>query len=312
MLLAPDTVVPYLRARGLLHGDATASELGGGVSNVVLAVRGPEVRLLVKQSLPRLRVEDEWLAKRERALAEAAALEALAAIDPEPVPRLLDLDAEACALTTELAPDGWRAWKDLLLDGEVDAEVARRLGRVLASWQRAPVPPGFEDVEAFVQLRVDPYHRTLARRRPELAAPVLSCAERLLSDRWCLVHGDFSPKNVLVGDGRLWVIDLEVAHLGNGVFDVAFMLNHLFLKAIHHPRDAAGLRACALAFRDEVAPRDERDALAHVGCLMLARVHGKSPAEYLGARGRAAANALGESLLADPPPSLEAAWERLA
>src|SRR5207302_2055531 len=83
---------------------------------------------------------------------EAAALEALAAIDPEPLPRLLDVDPEACALTTELAPDGWRAWKDLLLDGEVDVEVARRLGAVLASWQRAPVPPGFDDVETFVQL----------------------------------------------------------------------------------------------------------------------------------------------------------------
>jgi Ser/Thr protein kinase RdoA (MazF antagonist) len=148
-------------------------------------------------------------------------------------------------------------------------------------------------------------------RRPELAGLVAPYAERLLSDRWCLVHGDFSPKNVLVGDGRLWVIDLEVAHFGNGVFDVAFMLNHLLLKAIRSPADAGALRDCGVAFRNAVAPRDERDLLGHVGCLMLARVHGKSPAEYLDEEGRAAAGALGESLLREPPPSVEAAWERL-
>src|SRR4051795_1121377 len=93
-LLDATTVLEHLRRRGLLTGEATATELGGGVSNVVLAVRGPGVRLLVKQSLPRLRVEDEWLANRERALAEAAALEALAAFDPAAVPRLLDVDRD--------------------------------------------------------------------------------------------------------------------------------------------------------------------------------------------------------------------------
>ena len=67
-------------------------ELGGGVSNVVLAVSWEDKRVVVKQALPRLRVEDEWLAKRERAVNEARALQLAARITPGRVPALLDVD----------------------------------------------------------------------------------------------------------------------------------------------------------------------------------------------------------------------------
>ena len=110
----------------------------------------------------------------------------------------------------------------------------------------------------------------------------------MLEHRTCLVHGDFSPKNVLVGDPGLWIIDFEVAHLGDPSFDVAFLLSHLALKAIHLPASERDLLACADAFdgayRGAAPPFPVAPAayiLGHVGCLMLARVDGKSPAEYL-------------------------------
>ncbi len=131
--------------------------------------------------------------------------------------------------------------------------VARRLGELLRAWQAATLRDDelarrFGDIEAFDQLRVDPYHRAVMRRWPSLAGPIGAYAEELLATRVCLVHGDFSPKNVLVGPDSLWVIDFEVAHVGDPVFDPAFMLNHLMLKAIHRPADAAAYRACAEAF----------------------------------------------------------------
>jgi aminoglycoside phosphotransferase (APT) family kinase protein len=319
-LLSLSTVGGYLAGRGLIGaGDASrAAELGGGISNVVLAVESGATRLVVKQALPRLRVAELWLAKRERAINEAEALSLADRITPGGVPALLDLDRERCALTLEAAPASWTSWKTRLLRGEVEPAVARRLGELLAAWHRgtfadAAVARDFADTEVFEQLRVDPYYRTVARRRPELAGAIDGYVRRMEASRRCLVHGDFSPKNVLVGE-RVWVLDFEVAHYGDPAFDVAFMLHHLVLKRIHRPAARDALERCASEFweayrrgvPDELLP-ESGYVLGHVGCLMVARVEGKSPAEYLSPRGQDAARALGARLLLAPPASLDAA-----
>jgi aminoglycoside phosphotransferase (APT) family kinase protein len=111
-----------------------------------------------------------------------------------------------------------------------------------------------------------------------------------------LVHGDFSPKNVLVYGGRLVLLDHEVAHFGDPAFDLGFSLTHLLSKA-HHlvaTRDAFGRAALDywrvysatigdLPWRGDLEPRAVRHTLA---CL-LARVAGRSPLEYLDAEERA-------------------------
>jgi 5-methylthioribose kinase len=321
--LAPDALGAYLVRRGVVEAGTPVSAvpLGGGVSNVVLAARFRGRAVVVKQSLPRLRVADEWLAKRERVLTEAAALRLMAALTPGRVPDVLDVDGETFTIVIAHAADGWWDWKARLLAGDADPAVARELGRVLGAWHRATwddagVARRFGDLEAFEQLRVDPYYRTLARRCPNLAGAVASRIARMEGSRRCLVHGDFSPKNVLLGPVRedgLWVVDAEVAHFGDPAFDSGFMLNHLMLKALHRPADRDRHRACALAFWDAYrgSGAGPDDTLGHLACLMLSRVHGKSPAEYLDQRGRERASGLGRSLLLRPPGSLDDAWDRL-
>lgn len=318
-LLTTETVGAYLAHRGLV-GPGTpveAAELGGGVSNVVLAVHAGAFHAVVKQSLPKLRVADEWLAKRERAMTEADMTRLVAHLTPGRAPTLIDADPGACALVIEHAPDGWTDWKSELLAGRVDDAVARELGRVLGVWHSRTegdpdVASRFADDEAFEQLRVDPYHRTVMRRRPELADAVAAFVERMLATKRCLVHGDYSPKNVLCGPDGLWVLDFEVAHLGDPVFDVAFMLNHLMLKAIHTGRtgELHGAATAFLAAYDEVAAgaSDRAYLSGHIGCLMTARVDGKSPAEYLTPDGRSEARRVGAALLCSPPDDLEGAW----
>jgi aminoglycoside phosphotransferase (APT) family kinase protein len=323
-LLTLDNLADYLESRGLAPaGVVWCRSLGGGVSNVVLAAGVGDRALVVKQSLPRLRVADEWLAKRERVFTEARALGLQARLTPGRVPSVLDVDPDRFTITIAHAPEGWSDWKARLLAGDADPDVAAELGRVLGVWHRATrddpdVAGDFADWEAFEQLRVDPYYRTLARRCPDLAAPVLSRIARMEASRHCLVHGDFSPKNVLLGsDGgeRLWVVDAEVAHYGDPAFDTGFMLNHLLLKAINRLPARASYRACALAFwqayERQAGGAGAADTLGHLACLMLSRVHGKSPAEYLDTHGRALADRVGRRLLLGPPKTVEGAWDAL-
>jgi len=320
-LLDVSTVGAFLAERGLVDDAAAvqARPLSGGVSNIVLAVESDGWRAVVKQALPRLRVADEWLATQERALTEAAALGLAADLTPGTVPAVLDIDESSYAIVIAAAPDGWANWKEELLRGVADPAIGERLGTILAAWHRGTTGESstwrLAGTDAFEQLRVDPYHRTVMRRRPELADSIGEVVEQMLATTTCLVHGDFSPKNVLVGPESLWVLDFEVAHVGDPAFDLGFMLNHLLLKSIHRPEVAVRYYGCAHAFLAAYADAVPAEllpplsyVLAHTGCLALARVDGKSPAEYLTGEEREAARRVGEELLTSPPASLEAVW----
>ncbi|RMI41956.1 hypothetical protein EBN88_10200 [Streptomyces triticirhizae] len=306
-LLDAGTVLPYLRRRGLLApgAPATADELSGGVSSVALAVDTGDGRgLVVKQALPRLRTEMVWHAKRERTLNEAAALALAAGLTPGSVPAVLDTDHRRLAMTIERAPADWGNWKELLLAGRVWPSVAERLGALLGRWAVATeggagLPERLDDPEAFDQLRLAPFHRTVAGRHPSVATRITACERRTAEARQCLVHGDFSPKNVLTGpmgpddtppaaeELGCWVLDFEVAHLGDPTFDVAFLLCHLLLKSVHLPDHADALFDAARRFLDAYGQAggpglSDPDHLAdQLACLLLARVDGTSPAGYL-------------------------------
>ncbi|MCK9878869.1 aminoglycoside phosphotransferase family protein [Frankia sp. Ag45/Mut15] len=320
----------HLVSRGLAASplDVEVRELAGGVSNDVVAVRAPGLDAVVKRALGRLRVAEEWLADPARIDTEGRALRLAGRLVPGAVPAVLDL-ADGY-LVIERAPDPWRTWKQDLLAGTAQVTVADQLGRALGRWQTATaraadVAAGFEDVTAFDQLRVDPFHRTVARRHPDLAGPIHQTIESMAADRRCLVHGDYTPKNVLVGPAAtgLWVIDWEVAHFGDPTFDPAWTVGHLLLKSIHRPASASAYAAAARAFLAGLdaerlngvahggVPLDAAQLIRQTGCLLLARVDGKSPAEYLTAAGRARTRALGRGMLVDPPATLTDTWERL-
>jgi 5-methylthioribose kinase len=324
-LLTAGTVGPYLMRRGLVESDAIvhAAPLGGGVSNIVLSVRVEGGgAMVVKQSLPQLRVASEWLAKRERIVTEALALRWAACSTPSIVPAVLDVDPASFTMVIEHAPAGWHDWKARLLAGDADPEVAARLGEVLATWHGASRHDGeiakqADDAEAFDQLRVDPYYRAIMPKHPDLAPEIAGYIDRMQATHRCLVHGDFSPKNVLLGAEGMWVVDFEVAHMGDPAFDLAFMHNHLMLKALHTPGSVAAYESCAMAFAAAYqagvgafgGPMSY--VLGHAGCMMVARVDGKSPAEYLTAEGQIRARALGRALIAAPPASHERGWYML-
>ena len=146
----------------------------------------------------------------------------------------------------------------------------------------------FDTTPNFFQLRIEPYLLATGAWHPDLRVQFESEAARLEAARECLVHGDFSPKNILVSHDRMVLLDCEVAWYGDAAFDLAFMLNHFFLKALWHRPREAGFRQMVDGFwsaYQRARPTPELDA--RVGrlllMLLLARVDGKSPVEYLNA-----------------------------
>jgi 5-methylthioribose kinase len=301
-IIDPANVVDYLRGRQLIvDNPSRVEELTGGVSSIVITVDSPGRHLVVKQSLPLLRVEAEWRAKPERIITEATGLELASALTPGRVPSVLDVDERAYVIVIERAPPGWTSWKQQLFDGSATGadEALRR---------------PFIDIETFIQLRVEPYYMTVADCHKNLAVPIKELMETMDRRRLCFVHGDFSPKNVLAGKAGLWVLDFEVAHVGDPVFDVAFMLHHLTLKAIHTGALDRIVRL-AEAFRGGYLDADGGTAFddlgylaSHIGCLLIARVDGKSPAEYLTSAERDVARLEGSRLLFGRPGKYERLW----
>ncbi len=315
--LTTDTAAAWLSRHGLLPDgvDVYAEELAGGVSATVVAVTGPGVAVVVKQALPRLRVADEWLAKPERAATEVEAMRLCSSLTPGAVPRVLAADDHDHVLAMELVESGAN-WQSEVGEGRAHAEVGGWAGDVLGRWHAVTaadpsVAVRFPDFEAFEQLRLRPFHETVMARRPELAERIAPYVRELRGTRRCLVHGDFAMKNILVGPDRRTVLDFEVAHTGNPVFDLAFFLSFAVLSAVRWPSLAPSLHELSdgfLAAYADVAGEgfagDRASITGHTACLVLSRTDGKSPALFFDDRSHASARGVGEQLLAEPERGL--------
>ena len=320
--LGVDTALDFLAGRIELSGPVTVRKLGGGVSNNVVLVEDAAQRIVLKQSLPRLRVRDEWLAERSRIHREWRVMRALGDVLPAGrLPDLLFQDTLRFLYAMRAAPAGSSDWKTRLLAGECSPTTARLAGATLGlivrgTWGQPAFRQPFSDRAAFNQLRTDPYYRTIALRHPRLAAPVTDWIAESAARQAALVHGDWSPKNLLVGRGQLVCIDFECAHFGDPSYDAGFLLNHLVLKAFHRPALAASyLRLARIAFCWTLGmlPREaldwfEASSMRHLAFLMLARIDGKSPVEYLRCESvRSAVRRLAMDLIDSRPATLDRA-----
>jgi aminoglycoside phosphotransferase (APT) family kinase protein len=319
MTIAAATVGAYLVERGVVPkgSELTVEELSGGVSGTVLAVRGPGIALVVKQALPQLLVADEWIAPARRTDTEAAALRLAARLIPGRVPPVVDSDAKRHIVVLQHAPNGWRNWQAEMLEGRPHAPSGVWAGDTLGRLHEATagdeeVATEFADYEAFAALRLEPYHGTVMERLPRLAPALEPLVEELRDGRACLVHGDFAPKNILIGRDGAWILDAEVAHVGNPVFDLAFFLAFPLLTAVQKPELAdacAELTAGFLTAYERRAPKllpSWQSLSAHTGAMVLARTDGRSPAAFLGRAAAKRARKIGERLLLEPAPDLAA------
>ncbi len=290
-MTAPADIVEGLRAAGLVgEGEIVLEPLTGGVSCDVWKVETPSGPIVVKRPLPQLRVAAEWLAPVERGTSEVRWLKRARGVDPRIVPEVLaELPGHAFAMRfLPRCP----VWKDELMAGRIDADFAAQVGQGIAAVHAATAfndadRADFPNDDMFRALRVDPFLLHVARQDSELAPALTALADDLSSRKIALVHGDVSPKNILVSaDGPVF-LDAECAVYGDPAFDLAFCTTHLLLKAVWSDDARLNESATALvaAYRAGIDWEDANDLLLRAGkltaALLLARVEGKSPAPYL-------------------------------
>ena len=314
-----DTLLPRLFAEAGIDVSAGLEvlPLTGGVSSDIIRIRLKDGRnFAAKRALPQLKVAAEWKAPLERNHYEVAWLRLAGAIVPGVAPGILAEDREhGIALMEYLAADAYLLWKAEMLAGRADPHVpgavANALGRIHAATLEDPaVAAEFPTDVLFDALRLDPYLRFTASRHPDLSARILTVLETTARTKIALVHGDVSPKNILVSkrDGHPVLLDAECAWYGDPAFDAAFCLNHLVLKSVHLPAIRHELLFQAHAFAAEwirhFPDAMQTGVLGRVGallpCLMLARVDGKSPVEYLSEESRQRVRDLAMPFIAMP------------
>ena len=178
--------------------------------------------------------------------------------------------------------------------------------------QKQKIPGLFYDNHFFKSLRIDPYYLETLKAEPKTKTFLNDLISESFEDRYTLVHGDFSPKNLLVKNDRLILLDHEVIHFGDATFDLGFFMAHIFSKAHHIPAHREEfLKAISefydayltkFQFMDEIR---ERRAVKHtIGCF-LARVCGLSRLEYLNHAEQTRQRLIGLELVNDSPSTIK-------
>lgn len=360
----PADAIAYLRRRGVIGAGEhpRVQALAGGVSSrTVLVERDGARSMVLKQSLPKLRVAVDWFSSPERIHREALALRWFSQLGPAGAfTEFYFEDAQEHLIAMEAVPQPHSNWKTMLLAGDLHLAHVRRFGELLAALHRnsaaraAELRPLFQDRTFFETLRIEPYYRYTAQQpgARDAAEFFRVLIGETLATHVSMVHGDFSPKNVLLHGDRMVLLDHEVAHFGDPAFDIGFAMAHFLSKAHHLPHLRTAFLDAAKEFwrsyrfelrrdrrgRPEEHPRrrarvsrDERRyggprrdpypgfatrCVRHSVACLLARAWGRSPLEYLGpeerARQAAAALAIMRSIPSEIPAVVDAFEKELA
>jgi len=291
-----DIRIALERMQLLRPGEAFHAEsLRGGVSSDILRIDLPGRALCFKRALAKLKVAADWRAPVERNHAEVEWLRLADELAPACVPRVLGEDRQAGAFAMEyLDPASHPVWKNELRDGNIQTETAAAVARAIAAVhagtaRRADLAERFANDHIFHPIRLEPYLLATAARHPDCAARLCELVEITARNKLALVHGDLSPKNILVAARGPILLDAECAWYGDPAFDLAFCLNHMLLKCLWRPQWRERYLTCYDALASNYLarvgwePRSGVEArVAHLlPGLFLGRVDGKSPAEYL-------------------------------
>lgn len=269
--------------------------LTGGVSSDIWRVDLPNGPICIKRALAKLRVEMDWRAPVERNVYEVAWMKTARGIEPDAAPEVLASDEQAGLFAMPyLDPATHFPWKEELRRGRADPAVAAKVGRRIghihsATAGKDAIARRFPTDDIFHAIRLEPYLEATAARHPDLRDILFGLSRRTASEKHALVHGDVSPKNILIGPKGPIFLDAECAWYGDPAFDIAFCLNHMLLKSLWNKESRPLFDECFYAMApawlsqvdwEPVAAAESRAASLLPG-LFLGRIDGKSPVEYV-------------------------------
>jgi 5-methylthioribose kinase len=323
------SLLHYLREKKLIGAGETVTfeKLQGGVSNrVVLVKPATRAAFVLKQALEKLRVEVDWFCSPDRVHREAMGLRCLASLAPPgTISKLVFEDFENHLLAMNAVPQPHESWKSLLMRVGPEAEHVRQFGNLLGTIHRESAKSrdrllrDFEDRSFFDALRLEPYYRYTATQVPEAEQFLSDLVAETLKHRLTLVHGDYSPKNILISAGRLVLTDHEVIHFGDPAFDIGFSMTHFLSKAHHCWRARRAFTDAALLYWKTYLGSlgdqpwlegAETQAVRHTLACCLARVCGRSPLAYLSPEERSGQKSVVLSLLDRIPTRMDQVIEQ--
>jgi 5-methylthioribose kinase len=128
-----DEIVRMVRQWGLTGGEEPIVEpLVGGVSCIVALVKSRRGKWVVERALPRLIVEEEWLANLSRIFREAGCLGVIReVVDRDAAPEVILEDRENYSIVLEYG-EGGVTWKKRLMEGVVDSHVTDGVAHILS------------------------------------------------------------------------------------------------------------------------------------------------------------------------------------
>lgn len=317
-----------LREAGLIDDGSCFELLTGGVSSDIWKVEDGSRSFCVKRALAKLKVSADWHAPVERNRFEVIWYRIAGEVLPGCAPRVLYHDDAAMLCAMEyLDPATHALWKDKLRAGDALPEDAAAVGRDLAAIHAGTagsdeIVARFPRQDIFRAIRLEPYLEATAARHPDLKDALFGLSRHTAATRLAMVHGDVSPKNIMIGPGGPVFLDAECACYGDPAFDLAFCLNHFLLKCLWVPEVQPAFLACFGAMAEaylagvtwEGAARLEARAASLLPALFLARIDGKSPVEYITDEGdRDRVRRCARRLLQVPPDTLAAvssAWKQ--
>ena len=292
----PIEFVRALNELGLSNASSLwGTPLTGGVSSDIWRIETEKGMVCAKRALSKLRVNADWYAPVERNLFEARWLQVAHQACAACAPELLGQHPGLGVLVMQyLESDHYRLWKQELHAGHADSQTAHAMGQVLSkihsyAAKNSHLASEFLTDKIFFEIRLAPYLLATAEHHPQLAHALEALVLQTQNNAKTLVHGDVSPKNILLGPQGPLLLDAECATWSDPAFDLAFCLNHLLLKCLWTPASTADFLHCFevlttsyLSSVDWEPPSDlEARAARLLPGLLLARVDGKSPVEYV-------------------------------
>ena len=270
-------------------------KLTGGVSSEVYHVKTNKNNYCIKRSLKRLLVKKKWIANTNRIKFEYLWLKHCQNILKRNIPNTYEFNNKKKYIVMEyLKTSQYKTLKQLYFNKIININtirsISKHLYKIHSNSSNYKTKKTFEgNYKNFYDLRLDPYFNEVGRVYPKYKGYIKKINENYIKHSNTLVHGDFSPKNILVGKNKIIYLDAECCNFGDPVFDLVFFTNHLLIKSIFFKDKSQEFIKLYISFyREYLSNLSTKHFNSYIDriikmtpIMLLSRVDGKSPVEYI-------------------------------